>query len=55
MKEAPIKHLEPFDRSLILQGVESGRAWSMIIAKGTGKTEEAPIQTPLRRYPGLPP
>jgi hypothetical protein len=38
MQETPIKHLEPFDSSLILQGVESGRAWSMVIAKETGKT-----------------
>jgi hypothetical protein len=33
----PIKHLEPFDSRLILQGVEGGRAWSLIIAKDTGK------------------
>ena len=33
----PIKHLEQFDSRLILQGVEGGRAWSLIIAKDTGK------------------
>jgi hypothetical protein len=37
-KEAtPIKNIEPFDSRLILQGAESGRAWSLIIAKDTGK------------------
>lgn len=33
----PIKHLEPFDSRLILQGVEDGRAWSLIIAQESGK------------------
>jgi hypothetical protein len=33
----PIKHLESFDSRLILQGVEGGRAWSLIIAKDSGK------------------
>jgi hypothetical protein len=36
-QSTPIKHLEPFDTSLILQGIEGGRAWSLIIAKDTGK------------------
>ena len=33
----PIKQLEQFDASMILQGVEGSRAWSMVIAKETGK------------------
>jgi hypothetical protein len=33
----PIKQLERFDSSLILQGVEGGRAWSLVIARETGK------------------
>jgi hypothetical protein len=33
----PIKQLEQFDGSMILQGVEGGRAWSIIIANETGK------------------
>jgi hypothetical protein len=33
----PIKQLEQFDGSMILQGVEDSRAWSMVIAKDTGK------------------
>jgi hypothetical protein len=37
-RSTPIKHLERTDDSLILQGVEGSRAWSMIIAKETGKT-----------------
>jgi hypothetical protein len=36
-QSTPIKHVEQFDSSMILQGVEGGRAWSMIIAKETGK------------------
>ena len=33
----PIKQLEQFDGSMILQGVEDSRPWSMVIAKDTGK------------------
>jgi hypothetical protein len=33
----PIKHIEQFHSSMILQGVEGGRAWSMVLAKETGK------------------
>jgi hypothetical protein len=33
----PIKNIEQFDSAMILQGVEGGRAWSMVIAKETGK------------------
>jgi hypothetical protein len=36
-RSTPIKNIEQFDSSMILQGVEGGRAWSMIIAKETGK------------------
>ena len=36
-QSTPIKHLEQFDRSMSLQGVEDGRAWSIVIAKETGK------------------
>jgi hypothetical protein len=36
-QSTPIKNIEQFDSSMILQGVEGGRAWSMIIAKETGK------------------
>jgi hypothetical protein len=32
-----IKQIEQFDGSMILQGVEGSRAWSMVIAKETGK------------------
>jgi hypothetical protein len=37
IETTPIKNIEQFDSRLILQGVEGGRAWSMIIAKETGK------------------
>jgi hypothetical protein len=36
-QSTPIKNIEQFDSSLILQGVEGSRAWSMVIAKETGK------------------
>ena len=36
-RSTPIKAIEQFDSSMILQGVEDGRAWSMVIAKDTGK------------------
>jgi hypothetical protein len=32
-----IKNIEQFDSRMILQGVEGSRAWSMVIAKDTGK------------------
>ena len=32
-----IKNIEQFDSRMILQGVEGSRAWSMVIAKETGK------------------
>jgi hypothetical protein len=32
-----MKDIEQFDTRMILQGVEGGRAWSMVIAKDTGK------------------
>jgi hypothetical protein len=32
-----MKDIEQFDSRMILQGVEGGRAWSMVIAKDTGK------------------
>jgi hypothetical protein len=37
----PIKHIEQFDSGMILQGAEGGRAWSMVIAKETGKMSAA--------------
>jgi hypothetical protein len=40
-KVTPIKNLEQLDSNLVLQGVENGRAWSMIIAKETGKMSGA--------------
>jgi hypothetical protein len=36
-QSTPIKHLEQVDRRMSLQGVEDGRAWSIIIGKETGK------------------
>jgi hypothetical protein len=33
----PITHAERVDGNMVLQGVEGGRAWSMVIAKETGK------------------
>jgi hypothetical protein len=36
-QSTPIKNIEQFDSRMILQGVEGGRAWSLIIAKETGK------------------
>jgi hypothetical protein len=33
----PITHVERVDGNMILQGVEGSRAWSMVIAKETGK------------------
>jgi hypothetical protein len=33
----PITHVERVDGNIILQGVEGSRAWSMVIAKETGK------------------
>jgi hypothetical protein len=33
----PIKNVERVDGNVILQGVEGSRAWSMVIAKQTGK------------------
>ena len=36
-RTTPIKHVEQLDGRLILQGGEGGRAWSLIIAEGTGK------------------
>jgi hypothetical protein len=33
----PIKNVELVDGNIILQGVEGSRAWSMVIAKETGK------------------
>jgi hypothetical protein len=36
-QSTPIRHLEQFDRSMSLQGVEGGRAWSIVIGKETGK------------------
>jgi hypothetical protein len=32
-----IKAIQQFDSRMILQGVEDGRAWSIVIAKDTGK------------------
>jgi hypothetical protein len=32
-----IKNIEQFDNRMILQGVEGSRAWSLVIAKETGK------------------
>ena len=36
-RATPIKNIEQFDSSMILQGVEDGRPWSVVIAKDTGK------------------
>ena len=36
-QSTPIKSIEQFDSRMILQGVEGGRPWSLIIAKETGK------------------
>jgi hypothetical protein len=36
-QSTPTKHVEQFDSRMILQGVEGSRAWSMLIAKETGK------------------
>ena len=36
-QSTPIKNIEQFDSRMILHGVEGSRAWSMIIAKETGK------------------
>lgn len=36
-RTTPIRHVEHLDGQLILQGGESRRAWSLIIAEGTGK------------------
>jgi hypothetical protein len=36
-QSTPIKNIDQVDSSLILQGVEGSRAWSMVIAKETGK------------------
>jgi hypothetical protein len=33
----PIKNVELVDGNIVLQGVEGSRAWSMVIAKETGK------------------
>jgi hypothetical protein len=40
-QSTPIKNIEQFDSRMILQGVEGGRAWSLIIAKETGKMSAA--------------
>jgi Glycine-zipper domain len=40
-QSTPIKNIEQVDSSMILQGVEGGRAWSLIIAKETGKMSTA--------------
>lgn len=37
----PIRQIEPLDASMILQGIEGSRAWSMVIAKNTGKMSAA--------------
>jgi hypothetical protein len=36
-RSTPIKNIEQFEGRMILLGVEGGRAWSLIIAKETGK------------------
>ena len=36
-QSTPIKNIEQYDSRMILQGVEDGRPWSLIIAKETGK------------------
>ena len=36
-KSTTIKNLEHIDGKLIMQGVENGRAWSIIISEETGK------------------
>ncbi len=36
-KTSTIRHVEPLDDRLILQGGENGRSWSIIVAKATGK------------------
>jgi hypothetical protein len=36
-QSTPIKNIEQYDSRMILQGVEGGRPWSLIIAKETGK------------------
>ncbi len=36
-KESEIKNLERVDGKLIMQGVEGGRGWSMVISENTGK------------------
>lgn len=36
-RTSPIRHVEHLDGQLTLQGGESRRAWSLIIAEGTGK------------------
>ena len=36
-RTTPIRHVEHLDGHLSLQGGEGGRAWSLIIAGGTGK------------------
>jgi hypothetical protein len=40
-KTTPINNIEQFDSSMILQGVEGSRAWSVVIAKDTGKISAA--------------
>ena len=36
-KESQIKNLEKIDGKIFIQGVENGRAWSMIIEEASGK------------------
>lgn len=40
-KSTAIKNLENIDGKLIMQGVEKGRAWSIIISEETGKMSVA--------------